>query len=145
FKEARMQRLLRHWERLLQSVVAAPNSKLSDLQWLTDEEREQIVYGWNQTEQARDADVSVVDLIAQQRPEAVAVVTGAEQLTYAELNERANQVAHYLHSRGVGPGTVVGVCLERTASLPVALLGVLKSGGAYLPLDPSYPRERLDS
>jgi non-ribosomal peptide synthetase component F len=143
FREARMQRLLRHWERLLQSVVAAPTSKLSELQWLTDEEREQIVYGWNQTERKYNAALSVVDLIAQQRPEAVAVVSGAEQLTYGELNERANEVAHYLRSLGVGPETVVGVCLERTVELPIALLGVLKSGGAYLPLDPTYPRERL--
>ena len=72
------------------------------------------------------------------------MVSGSEQLTYAELNERANQLAHYLRDLGVGPETVVGVCMERTVSLPVALLGVLKCGGAYLPLDPSYPRERLD-
>ncbi|HVQ39952.1 MAG TPA: amino acid adenylation domain-containing protein, partial [Pyrinomonadaceae bacterium] len=80
----------------------------------------------------------------QRTPEAVAVVFGDEQLSYAELNSRANQLAHYLRAQGVGPDSLVGLCVERSAALVVALLGILKAGGAYVPLDPNYPRERLE-
>ena len=76
-------------------------------------------------------------------PDALALVCGDQQLTYAELNARANQLAHHLHSLGVGPELLVGVCLQRSLDLFVALLAVLKAGGAYVPLDPAYPAERL--
>ncbi|MEO6502529.1 MAG: amino acid adenylation domain-containing protein [Jatrophihabitantaceae bacterium] len=80
---------------------------------------------------------------AEQAPDRIAVTSGADQLTYAELNARANRFAHYLISLGVGPGSVIGVCLDRTVDLMVSILGILKSGAAYLPLDPTYPQERL--
>src|SRR5207248_2873182 len=76
-------------------------------------------------------------------PDATAVVSGGQRLTYRELNERANRLAHHLCDLGVGPESLVGVCLERSAGLVVGLLGILKAGGAYVPLDVSYPRERL--
>ena len=76
-------------------------------------------------------------------PDSVAVVFGDEQLTYCELNSRANQLAHYLQGLGVRPDDLVGICVERSADMLVAMLGVLKAGGAYIPLDPSFPKERL--
>src|SRR2546423_2823982 len=81
---------------------------------------------------------------AARTPDAVAVVCGAETLTYRELNERANQAAHYLRRRGIGPDALAAVCMERTPLLVVALLAVWKAGGAYVPLDPAYPKERLE-
>src|SRR6185295_10805925 len=80
----------------------------------------------------------------EQRPEATAIVSGSEQLSFGELNQRANQLAHYLRGQGVGAEVVVGLCLERSVELVVGLLGILKAGGAYLPLDPNYPRARLE-
>src|SRR6185503_3367495 len=116
------------------------------LEWLSESEREEIVYGWNETEAVVDGELSIAEEIAARAAElgeAVAVVSGAEELSYAELNARTNQLGRYLQRLGVGPETVVGVCLERSIELVVALLGVLKAGGAYLPLDPTYPQERL--
>jgi amino acid adenylation domain-containing protein len=108
-----------------------------------EERREQLE--WNATAREFPREKCIQELFEAQvwqRPEAVAVVYGAEQLSYRELNERANQLAHYLRKRGVGPEVVVGVCLERSLELVVSLLGILKAGGAYLPLDPAYPEAR---
>src|SRR6202008_1958555 len=80
---------------------------------------------------------------AERSPDAIAVVFGDEEVSYRELDARANQLAHHLSGRGVGPERVVGLCLARSSQLIVGLLGILKAGGAYLPLDPDYPRERL--
>jgi amino acid adenylation domain-containing protein len=112
---------------------------------LTGLERDKVLYEWNGT-RADFPDACVHQLFEEQadlHPDAIAVVGGAKCLTYGELNERANQVAHFLRKQGIGPDVLVGVCLERTPEMVVALLGVLKSGGAYVPLDPSYPEERL--
>src|ERR1035438_3150068 len=107
--------------------------------------RHQVLYEWNDTA-AKFPDVCVHQLFEQQvarNPEAVAVVFQDRQLTYRDLNQRANQVAHYLRKRGVGPEVLVGVCLERSPEMVAGLLGVWKAGGAYVPLDPTYPQERL--
>ncbi|HLW00799.1 MAG TPA: non-ribosomal peptide synthetase [Ktedonobacterales bacterium] len=101
---------------------------------------------WNATEQPYPQDACVPQLIARQvaaTPEAIALITDEQHLSYRELNQRSNQLAHYLQTMGVGPNVLVGVCLERSLDLVVALLGVLKAGGAYVPLDPAYPPERL--
>ncbi len=113
---------------------------------LTDAERQQLLIDWNQTAVAYPKDRCVHELIEEQAelaPEAVAVVFEDAQLTYRQLNERANQLAHHLQELGVGPDTLVAICVERSLEMVVGLLGILKAGGAYLPLDPSYPKERL--
>ena len=105
-----------------------------------------LLMDWNATDAAYPADRCVHELFAEQAartPEAVALVFGEETLTYGQLDAGANQLAHHLQAHGVGPDTVVGLCLERSLEMVVGLLGILKAGGAYLPLDPDYPAERL--
>jgi non-ribosomal peptide synthetase component F len=112
---------------------------------LTALERRRILHEWNDT-RSEFPDVCVHELFEQvvaRTPDAPAVVWRGQEITYAELNGRANQVANLLRGRGVGPEVLVGVALERTPDLVVALLGVWKAGGAYVPLDPSYPQQRL--
>jgi amino acid adenylation domain-containing protein/non-ribosomal peptide synthase protein (TIGR01720 family) len=146
FDAATIQRMLGHLQTLLESIAAEPDCRIGDLPLLTDEERRQVLDLWNDTSTEYPTDRCVHELFTEQAhrtPDAVAVVCGAEQLSYAELNARANQLAHYLRKRGVGPETLVGICAERSPEMIIAVLGVLKAGGAYLPLDPSYPTERL--
>ena len=113
---------------------------------LTEAERAQQLVEWNQTTREYESEQCIQQLFEAQverTPEAVAVVYEAEQLTYAELNERANQLAHYLRALGVGPEVLVGICVERSLEMVVGVLGILKAGGAYVPLDADYPLERL--
>ena len=101
---------------------------------------------WNNTLAAYPRDFTLHELLeaqAERTPERVAVEFEGKRLTYAELNQRANQLAHYLRTLGVGPATLVGICLERSLDMIVGLLGILKAGAAYVPLDPAYPKERL--
>src|SRR6185436_5316960 len=146
-------RLAGHFEMLLTGLAADPTQRLSELPLLTPAERHQALYAWNSTAVDYETDICLHQLIerqADQSPNAIAVVCPAEQsesrmerLTYGELNTRANQLAHYLQTLGVKPGDRVGLCLERSVALVVGLLGILKAGAAYVPLDPSYPEERL--
>src|SRR6185369_12263307 len=113
---------------------------------LSDEERQQLLVEWNETSVEYPAEQCIHELFEQQverTPEAVALVFEAEQVSYRELNERANQLAHYLQQLGVGPEGRVGICVERSVAMVVGLLGILKAGGAYVPLDAQYPEERL--
>nr|QEO74828.1 AMP-dependent synthetase and ligase [uncultured bacterium] len=113
---------------------------------LTEEEERRLLVEWNETASEYPRSLCLHELFEEQarrRPDAVAVVHGAEQVTYRELNERANRLAHYLRARGVGPETPVAVLLNRSLDLIVGLLGILKAGGAYVPLDAEYPQERL--
>jgi non-ribosomal peptide synthetase component F len=131
--------------RLLAAAVAAPDLALSRLDLLDAAERGRIVEEWNATARAVPAR-SVVELFAAQAqatPDAVAVVCGERRLSYAALEAHSNQLAHHLRSLGVGAETVVGLLLDRSLELVIGLIGILKAGGAYLPLDPSYPAERL--
>jgi amino acid adenylation domain-containing protein len=144
FEPATIARMRGCFLTLLAGIVAAPDRPLSALPLLDRAERERILFGWNPTGSALPP--SVPERIAAQArrtPEAPAVLCGDERLGYAELNARANRLARYLRRRGVGPDTRVGLCLERSLGLTVALLGILKAGAAYVPLDPDYPRERL--
>jgi len=146
FDGATVRRMARHLEHLLEAAVSNPDEQVSRLRLLTGDERQQILFEWNDTQVENKPAFYVHELFEQQaaaRPEAVAVVLNDERLTYRELNERANKLAHYLRRLGTGPESLVGVCLDRSVEAVVAILGVLKAGGAYLPLDPSYPRERL--
>ncbi len=146
FNEATISSMLRRWRILLEGIIANPETRLDELPLLTAAEREQLISGWNETRKAIPADRSLQELFEAQvaeRPNALAVISDKEQLTFAELDQRANRLAHLLAARGVGPEALVGLCLERSAEMIVALLGILKAGAAYLPLDPSLPRERL--
>ncbi|MBI3457316.1 MAG: amino acid adenylation domain-containing protein [Candidatus Rokubacteria bacterium] len=139
-------RMMGHFQRLLAGLVADPSMRVSRLPLLSDTERRQLLVGWNATEAAYPQDACLHELIeeqAEQAPEAVVVVCEGAELTYGELNRRANQLAHSLRGRGVGPEVLVGICLERSLDMVVGVLGVLKAGGAYVPLDPAHPRERL--
>ncbi|MEP6995919.1 MAG: amino acid adenylation domain-containing protein, partial [Acidobacteriota bacterium] len=146
FDSGTIVRMMGHYQRLLESVVADPDRCLSTVDLMSGSERHQILVEWNQTETEYPRNKTVHGLFEEQverTPEAVVLRDGREELRFGELNRRANRLAHFLRKRGVGPEVVVGVCMERSARTVVALLGVLKAGGAYVPLDPSYPEERL--
>ncbi len=140
-------RLWQHFQVLLAGIVEHPDTAIAHLPLLTAAERQQVLWDWNQTQIEVPQHLCIHDLFEQQAaqtPDAIAVVDPNQQLTYSELNHRANQLAHYLQQRGVRAETLVGLCLNRTVDLLVGILGILKAGGAYVPLDPSYPRERLE-
>jgi hypothetical protein len=146
FEDATIIRMLRHFQVLLESIVADPGRQIAELPLLTPTERHQAMVEWNATEGEYPQDLCLHQLFEAQvkrTPDAVAVVEDRAQLSYRELNERANQLAHYLCGLGVGPETCVGICVERSLEMVVGLLSILKAGGAYVPLDPSYPQERL--
>ncbi|MBV9774092.1 MAG: AMP-binding protein, partial [Gemmatimonadetes bacterium] len=145
FDTATAQRMTRHLEVLLQAMAAGPRRRLSALEWITPAERHRVLRQWNATPHAADGPPvhRLVTERAARTPDAVAVVHGGESMTYAELEARADRLAHHLRSHGVGPETRVGVCLERTPELVAAVLAIWEAGGAYVPLDPSHPTERL--
>jgi amino acid adenylation domain-containing protein len=148
FDASTARRLLGHFQRLLEGMTekGGDESRLSELPLLTEAEHEQVVRQWNETATSFPRHATVHGLFAEQvrlRPDAVAVVGADEQLTYAELDRRADQVAARLLAAGVRPDEAVGYCAERSCDLIVALLGILKAGGAYVPLDPDYPQPRL--
>jgi amino acid adenylation domain-containing protein len=139
-------RMAGHWQMLLEGIVADPAQRIGALPLLTETERHQQLVEWNGTQAAYPKDKCVHQLFEEQverTPEAVAVVFENTQLTYLELNRRANQLAHNLQKLGVGPEVLVGICVERSLDMLVGLLGILKAGGAYVPLDANYPVERL--
>lgn len=146
FDEASIKRMAGHFQTILESIVENPQQRVSELEFLTPGEQRQLVVDWNETALEYEASAGLHELFEAQvarTPRATALIYNDERLSYEELNERANQLAHYLRGLGVGPEKLVGVLLERTPLMIVAMLGVLKSGGAYVPLDISYPRERL--
>jgi amino acid adenylation domain-containing protein len=146
FEDATISRMVGHLQTLLEGIVAAPEQRLSDLPLLSKAERHQMVVEWNDTRRDYPRDQCIHQLFeaqAERTPEAVAVVFEDQQLTYRELNAQANQLAHYLRKRGVGPEVSVGIYVERSVEMVVALLGTLKASGAYVPLDLAYPKERL--
>ncbi|MDD5275160.1 MAG: amino acid adenylation domain-containing protein [Methylovulum sp.] len=138
--------MLDHFEAILESLANPSAARLADISLLTADEAIQL-NAWNATDEAYPQGLWLHQLFEQQAeatPDAVAVQLGPRFLSYAELNMKANQLAHHLQGLGVGPDVLVGVCMERSLDMVVALLGILKAGGAYVPLDPSYPQERLD-
>jgi amino acid adenylation domain-containing protein len=139
-------RMVGHLQALLAGVVANPTQPLSALPLLSEAERQQLLVHWNDTTREYPLDQGIHQLFEAQverTPEAIAIVCDGEHLTYGELNRQANQLAHYLRLLGVTAEVLVGVCVERSLEMVVGLLGVLKAGGAYIPLDPAYPQERL--
>ncbi|MEO0433591.1 MAG: amino acid adenylation domain-containing protein [Cyanobacteria bacterium J06656_5] len=146
FDENTIQRMADHYRVLLEEVVTNGDQPLKEISLLTPTERHQLLVGWNNTQKDYSQDQCIHQLFEQQverTPSAIAAVFHDKQLTYGELNSRANQLAHYLQTLGLQPDEVVGICLERSLEMIVALLAVLKAGGAYVPLDPHYPADRL--
>ncbi|HEY3304677.1 MAG TPA: amino acid adenylation domain-containing protein [Candidatus Binatia bacterium] len=147
FESATIARLLAHFQVLLEGIISHPGQRLSDLPLLTEAEKYQLLVEWNDTHRDFPRDKFLHELIevqAEKTPDAAAVVFEDKELTYRQLNQRANQLARYLRKHGVGPDVLVGICVERSLEMLVGLLGILKAGGAYVPLDPAYPKERLD-
>jgi amino acid adenylation domain-containing protein len=141
-----IERLAGHYRMLLEGIVADPSSRISDLPLLTKPERLQLLVRWNDTARQFPRDKCVHDLFAEQarlNPDAPAVSFTGQTLTYGELNRRANKVARHLRLKGIGPETLVAICIERSLEWVVGLLGILKAGGAHASLDPTYPQERL--
>ncbi|MBD2611527.1 amino acid adenylation domain-containing protein [Nostoc punctiforme FACHB-252] len=139
-------RMLGNFQTLLESIISDSEQCISNLQLLTPSELQQLLVEWNDTQTDYPQDKCIHQLFEEQvekTPDAVAVVFENQQLTYRELNNRANQLAHYLQSLGVKPEVIVGVCIKRSPEILIALLAILKAGGAYVPLDPAYPQERL--
>lgn len=145
FEAEAIERLLGHWQTLLTAVAERPDSCLGELPLLTAAERQQLLVDWNQTEvEYTEACLhQVLEQQAAREPDAIAVRFGDQILTYAALHQQANQLANTLQQQGVGPEALVGLCVERSPALLIGLLGILKAGAAYVPLDPMYPAERL--
>jgi len=146
FDAQTIRRWMQHFETLLKAIAANPEQRLSELPILTEVERQWLV-DWNTTGADYPKNSCIHQLFESQAaraPEAVAAVFKYEQLSYGELNAKANQLAHYLQGLGVGPDARVGICVERSLEMVIGILAVLKAGGAYVPLDPQYPNERLE-
>jgi amino acid adenylation domain-containing protein len=147
FHRSTIERLTRHLERVLRAVVADPDVRVGDIDLLDPDERDLVLHGWNDTTRDTGRPVTLAAMVEAQvlrTPDAVAVVFEDTALTYRELDALADRLARRLRRSGVGPGAVVAVCAQRCPELVVALLAVLKSGAAYLPLDPGYPAQRLE-
>ncbi|WP_035338796.1 AMP-binding protein, partial [Dickeya sp. DW 0440] len=146
FEAHTIRRFLTYWQTLLRAMVADSARPVAQIALLADAERRQVLHDFNDTAADFPADLCIHELFEQQatrQPDAVAVVFDNESLSYGELNEQANQLAHWLTEQGVRPDSRVAIALERSVDLVVALLATLKAGGAYVPLDPGYPTARL--
>ncbi|MEH1870989.1 non-ribosomal peptide synthetase [Nostoc sp.] len=146
FDKATISRMLDHFKTLLSSIVANPEQRIGNLPLLSEAELHQVLVEWNNTNVNYPHDKCIHQLFEEQvqhHPDCIAVIFGNEQLTYQELNNRSNQLAQYLQKIGVGSEILVGICISQSIEMIVGLLGILKAGGAYLPLDSSYPQERL--
>ncbi|MEW6732306.1 MAG: amino acid adenylation domain-containing protein [Acidobacteriota bacterium] len=146
FEAATIKRMLQHYHILLEGVIDEPTAQLSKLPILTDIEQQQILVEWNNTDTHYQPNFCLhkrFEAQAEQTPNAVALVFEDRQLTYQELNQRANQLAHYLQKSGISREALVAICLERSPEMIISILAILKAGAAYLPLDPNYPSERL--
>ena len=148
FDEETVERMSRHYERVVEAAGERDGqSKVSELEMMSEAEQRQVVEEWNRTEREYEAGASIKGMIerqAEERGAEVAVESGGERVSYSQLNEKANKVANYLRKRGVGQEQIVGVYMQRGVGMVEGLVGVMKAGGAYLPLDPAYPKARLE-
>ncbi|MEM9276049.1 MAG: aminotransferase class V-fold PLP-dependent enzyme, partial [Cyanobacteria bacterium P01_F01_bin.143] len=145
FEKSTIERIVHHWQTLLSGIVANPQQRLSELPLLTESEQ-QLLSEWNNTAVDYPQNLCLHQLFEQQveqRPDDIALIEENQRLSYRQLNQLANQLAHHLRSQGVSNGVLVGICVEPSLAQIVSLLGVLKANGVYVPLDPSYPTERL--
>jgi amino acid adenylation domain-containing protein len=147
FDDSTIERMVGHFEVLLGSALANPEKRLSELALLTPSERHQLLVTWNHTDADYPRDQCFQRLFEEQverNPGAIAVICAGESLSYGELNSRANQVAHYLRSLGAQPDSIVGIYVDRSINMAVGLLGILKAGSSYTPLDPGFPKDRIE-
>jgi amino acid adenylation domain-containing protein len=146
FDEATIRRMAGHYTRLLEGIASNPMCRLNELPILTETERRQILIDWCSTEREYPRDSTIHKIFEEEvalNGSRTALISGDVHITYCELNRRANQLAHRLQREGIGQGTPVALCMERSIDMVVGMLGILKAGGAYVPLDPEYPNERL--
>jgi amino acid adenylation domain-containing protein/thioester reductase-like protein len=146
FEEKNIAQMAGHFETLLAGMVSQPGIRIAELPLLPQLERKQLLVDWNATAADYSAGQclhSLFEAQAEKTPDADAVAFSGRTLSYAELNAKANQLAHYLRARGVGPDMPVGLCVERSFEMAVGMLGILKAGGAYVPIDPHYPAQRI--
>ncbi|MEL7408786.1 MAG: amino acid adenylation domain-containing protein, partial [Cyanobacteria bacterium J06558_2] len=146
FNASTIERMATHFQNLLSAIAENPAENITSLDLMSDSERHQLLVEWNDTQTEYPQDQCLHQLFeaqVEQTPGDIAVIFEGQQLTYQELNAQANQLARYLQHQGVQPETLVGICVERSLEMIVGLLAILKTGGAYLPLDPAYPQERL--
>ncbi|NEO31125.1 MAG: amino acid adenylation domain-containing protein [Symploca sp. SIO3C6] len=146
FDAATIIRMSGHFQTLLEAIAVNPQQRISQLPILTEAEEQQLLSEWNQTQVPYPKDICIHQLFEAQvekTPDAVAVVFEDQQLTYRELNQQANQLAHYLKKLGAKPEVLVGICVERSLEMIIGLLGILKAGGAFVPIDPAYTQEDL--
>ncbi|MDZ7949854.1 amino acid adenylation domain-containing protein [Nostoc sp. DedQUE09] len=147
FDSTTITQFINNFETLLENIVANPEQRLKELSVLTASEQEQLLFKFNQTRVNYPQDASLHQLFEQQvelTPDSLALISESEELTYRQLNHRVNQLVHYLQKQGVKKHTLVALCLERSIDMVVGIIAILKTGGAYIPLDPSYPVERLN-
>ena len=147
FDRATVLRMLSHYQTLLEHIVKNPDTLISELPILPETEQNLVLQDWNQTKTDLPNLPNIhfqIEKQVSQNPDAAALVFENQQLTYHQLNEKAEKIAAYLHKSGVSKNAVVGLCTERSAELIIGMFGILKAGGAYLPLDPEYPSERID-
>ena len=141
-----IERVVDHLERVIEGFIAGTEKRVTEIGYLSGEERGQLLEAFNDTEAAYPADKTIVELFGEQverTPDRVAVVDEGEEISYRELDERSNQLGHYLRERGVREETLVPICIDRSVEMIVGILGILKAGGAYVPIDPGYPEERI--
>ncbi|NMF63752.1 non-ribosomal peptide synthetase, partial [Brasilonema octagenarum] len=146
FDATTITRIAQNFQTLLQAIVANPKERIAELPLLTTAERHQLLVEWNNTQVDYPGEKCIHQLFEEQvehTPDAVAVVFENQKLTYRELNQRANKIAHYLKTLDVKPDVLVGICMERSLEMVIGILAIIKAGGAYVPLDPTYPKERL--
>lgn len=146
FAEDTIERMAGHLQTILSAIITHHNQPITQLPLLTPQERNQLLIEWNNTEVDYPLDTSFIELFENQvnhYPDKIAIIYDEQKLTYQELNNRANQVAHYLREKGVKSEVLVGILMERSLEMVIGLLAILKSGGAYVPLDPNYPQARL--
>ncbi|WP_415273475.1 amino acid adenylation domain-containing protein [Bacillus siamensis] len=146
FKESTIKRFSSHMNNLLQAIVNNPNQKLCELNILSNEERKTLLYGFNDTEMPipDSAIQTLFENEVEKNPDATAVVFGDRELSYKELNEKANRLARTMRDKGITRGSIVGIMVDRSLDMAAGILAILKAGGAYLPIDPDYPQERIN-
>ena len=147
FTQETIQRFAGHYQKILREIAVNPVQSLAEMEMLTEREKRQLLYEFNDTAAEYPKEKTIQGLFEEQvkqTPNNIAVVYETEQLTYRELNQKANQLAHCLRSKGVGPDNIVGLMSERSLEMIIGIMGILKAGGAYLPIDPEYPKERIE-